>query len=156
MQIKFPFSESNSLAGRYLLNNQPRKMILEARIETTHALEVQRRGYYTKPELMDVLYWKVPNMRDIAECNDEQDIISITRDALSTQDEAKKIKKLVQLQGVSWLSASVLLHFGSKVPCPILDRRCCWSAGYEYTGKFDPADWLEYVKICRIYSAGPG
>ena len=153
MQIKFTISETNALAGQYLLRNKPKRIILEARIETMHALEVQRRGYYTKAEMMDILYWKVPGMRDRASVNEEESVISISRAALAADDEVDRITGLILLQGVSWVSASVLLHFGSKERYPILDQNSCRAAGYDYRGGFDLQDWLEYVKTCRSFAA---
>ena len=50
----------------------------------------------------------------------QKTVEDITRIALSTNSERLRIESLTLLDGVSWPSASVLLHFGHKDPYPIL------------------------------------
>jgi len=52
-----------------------------------------------------------------------------TRAALSTRSERLRIEVLMLLEGVSWPTASVILHFAHEEPYPILDTRALWSVG---------------------------
>jgi hypothetical protein len=149
MQIKFPISEIRSWAGEYLKNSPAHNLVREARIETMTALEVHERGFYTKPELVELVYWKTPRAKARVERNAEGFVNEVTRTALSTPDERLRIEVLTLLQGVNWPTASVLLHFGHKQPYPILDIQALWSLGVETASAYTFEFWWEYTQTCR-------
>jgi hypothetical protein len=71
-----------------------------------------------------------------------------TATALTSAAEKTWITSLIELHGVSWPTASVILHLAHIEPCPILDVRSLWSLQYErsyYTFAF----WWEYLCACR-------
>lgn len=74
----------------------------------------------------------------------------MTRVALSTPDERLRIEILTLLSGVSWPSASVLLHFGHNDPYPILDFRALWSLGIDSRKVIYNFDlWWAYTSFHR-------
>ena len=57
---------------------------------------------------------------------------------------------LTLLDGVSWPTASVILHFCSARPYPILDYRALWSLSCEATAvDYDFGLWWDYVRTTR-------
>ena len=149
MQIRFPISEIPSLAGRYFLSSSEKEMKREAVIEMSIAHEVFLRGYYTKDEFEEVCFWKTPRTQPRVQTNSEEYIQVVTQTALSSRNERLRIEVLTLLQGVSWPTASVLLHFGFKNQYPILDFRALWSLGIEILPKYDFNFWWEYTGVCR-------
>lgn len=53
------------------------------------------------------------------------------------------------LRGVSWPTASVLLHFGHHDEYPILDYRALWWLGYDKPPPYTFEFWSAYVSFCR-------
>jgi len=118
------------------------------------APRVQARGYYTREEFEDLCRWKTKRTRSQVQSNPADTIEECTRMALSTPDERLRIGVLTLLNGVSWPTASVLLHFGFNNLYPILDFRALWSLGLEKTPsqyKFDL--WDAYTHYCRHLAA---
>jgi hypothetical protein len=85
------------------------------------APQVRARGYFTKTELQKTCSWKTHRSESFVEMNPEGFIHAATQTALSTPDERLRIEVLTLLDGVSWPTSSVLLHFGHSDPYPILD-----------------------------------
>jgi hypothetical protein len=110
-------------------------------------------GYYTRGDFLGVCEWKTRGRpRRHYQRNSEDDVRRVTAIALSSADEKTRIMSLIGaeggLRGVSWPTASVLLHLAHKEPYPILDFRALWSLQCDqsyYTFDF----WLRYVKECR-------
>ena len=72
-----------------------------------------------------------------------------TRAALESRREDVKIGVLRLLRGVSWPTATVILHFCDKRPYPILDVRALWSLGYPQPPPYTLEFWLAYTKFTR-------
>ena len=72
---------------------------------------------------------------------------AVTRAALESPHENVKIGVLRALRGVSWPTASVILHFCDTKPYPILDLRALWSLGYPKPPAYTLEFWLEYTKF---------
>jgi len=139
---RFTKTEVTALASRYSYRAGDRldELVSSAR----------ERGYFTKPQFLDLCYWKTPRSQSRVDSNSDELIQEATRIALSTPHERLRIGVLTLLYGVSWPTASVVLHFAHRDPYPILDRRALWSLGYDkppalYTFGF----WKEYVEFCR-------
>ena len=82
--------------------------------------------------------------------NPKDFIEEVTCTALSTSSERLRIEVLTLLNGVSWPTASVLLHFGYVNLYPILDFRALWSLGVEASQVRYAFDfWMEYVLFCQ-------
>ncbi len=103
----------------------------------------------TKSQLRLVCWWKAPRSARHAENNDNNFIKEITGFALNTTNERARIEVLTVLDGVSWPTASVILHLFHPDRYPILDFRALWSVTVavptQYTFKF----WWPYVEFCR-------
>ncbi len=73
--------------------------------------------------------------------------------ALHTTPERLRIGSLLILQGVSWPTASVIMHFFHVEPYPILDVRAAWSLGLIATSSgYSFELWWAYVRSCRALS----
>lgn len=113
------------------------------------------RGHLTKPEFLALCYWKTPRTQAKVKQNTPDQIQVATSLALSTDDERAKIGVLRLLQGVSWPTASVILHFCAAHPYPILDVNALWSVGiakpvYSYEL------WDAYTAFARELSGKSG
>jgi len=53
------------------------------------------------------------------------------------------------LNGVSWPTASVILHFFHADPYPIIDYRALWSISLEVPKQYTFDFWMRYVDFCR-------
>jgi len=93
---------------------------------------VNKRGHLTKNELAAVAYWKAPRSSGHAQKNSEDYVSEITGFALRTNSERARFESLTILDGVSWPTASVILHLFHRDPYPILDYRALWSVSLKY------------------------
>ncbi len=110
---------------------------------------VDQRGHLTKDELATITYWKAPRSSGHARKNSEDYVAEITRFAFHTNCERARIETLTALDGVSWPTASVILHFFHQDPYPILDYRALWSVSLEVPAKYRFDFWWSYVEFCR-------
>src|SRR5437667_9468045 len=69
------------------------------------------RGYLRRDEFLELCRWKTPRSQPRCATNGEDYVRDVTRVALSTANEELKIRVLLLLTGVSWPTASVILHF---------------------------------------------
>src|SRR5712691_3948515 len=95
----------------------------EDRFEKEIAPVARERGYLTGPEFVEMCRWKTPRSQPLVKTNPREIVEAVTRAALESPHEAVKIGVLQALRGVSWPTASVILHFCDKKPYPILDYR---------------------------------
>jgi len=126
-------------------------------VEEVIAPRVRMFGYYTKPEFLVMCHWKTPRSKRKVESNADDFVKEVTQIALSTKQEKLKIEILTLLSGVSWPTASVLLHYGYENLYPILDTRALESLGIDdssVTYNFD--FWWTYTKFCRQLSKEAG
>ena len=126
-------------------------------IESTVAPQVRKHGYFTKPEFESICHWKTPRSRPKVASNSAEYIEAVTRTALSTESEQLRIEVLTLLNGVSWPTASVILHFCHREAYPILDVRALWSLGVDaskVTYNFEL--WREYTRVCRGLAKSTG
>jgi len=149
-ELKFDRKEIQYWSGRYPL-------AYDNRVENVISPKVRERGYFTKPELLALCRWKTPRSKPLIESNPKEFIKDVTHTALSTPHERLRIEVLTLLRGVSWPTASVLLHFGHSNPYPILDYRALWSLGVEKPqDSYDFDFWWDYTKFCRRLAAKTG
>lgn len=118
-------------------------------IETTVVPSIRKIGYLTKPHFMNLCTWKSPRIKSHCEKNEPDFIQAVTETAFSTRDERLRIEFLRLLKGVEWPTASVILHFGSEDPYPILDFRALWSLGVKPPSYYDFDFWWHYTLYCR-------
>ena len=140
--LRFHTDEVRSIADRY-----------EYPISETDLMgsksAVQRRGYLTKSELEKVAYWKAPRSAGHAKKNVEDFVVEITRFAFATECERARVESLTLLDGVSWPTASVILHLFHSDPYPIIDFRAIWSVSLEAPARYSFGFWWSYVEFCR-------
>lgn len=108
------------------------------------------RGHLTRQEFLDLARWKTPRSRKQCERNDPAFIREVTTVALATPSERLAIEVLTLLHGVSWPTASVILHFCSHYRYPILDFRALWSLSCDaQPADYDYPLWQGYVQFTR-------
>jgi hypothetical protein len=60
---------------------------------------------------------------------------------------------LTLLDGVSWSTASVILHLFHRDPYPIHDFRALWSVSLAVPAQYSFGVWWPYVEFCRNLAA---
>lgn len=138
---RIPLAELANWASRYPAD-------YDRKVERL-AVRVHKRGYLERDEFLAFCRWKTARSGPQCRRNAEVEVQEVTRLALSTSSERLRIESLLHLHGVSWPTASVLLHFCHREPYPILDFRALWSVGLEVPSGYDLAFWKRYVRICR-------
>jgi len=140
----FPTHQIRLLAGRYdYPKGDERPRLIGERSRAA--------GFYTLADFLEICEWKTHRSRKECRRNLEYDVREATSTALSPlSSEERRIKSLLALHGVSWATASVLLHFAHKDLYPILDYRALWSLGCDSKLQYIRFSfWWEYVEICR-------
>ena len=121
----------------------------EATFENDIAPRAPKRGYLKRPEFIELCRWKTPRTQPLVRENPSDVVEAVTRAALESRHEQVKIGVLRSLRGVSWPTASVVLHFCDHRPYPILDFRALWSLGYATPPGYNLEFWLAYTKFVR-------
>lgn|SRR5690606_39269783 len=142
MKLRFPPSKIQLYAQRYSYTRHETKL-LEMRPS------VQRAGLMTKRQLRLLAKWKSPRSAGLVESNSEAYIQEITAFALRTPEDRAQIESLTLLDGVSWPTASVVLHMFHRDPYPILDFRALWSVQTDVPRQYTFEFWKRYVDFCR-------
>ena len=114
--------------------------------------QIERRGCLTSIDLQRVAAWKSPRSAGHVKKNSDQYVQEITGIALNANEERTRVEVLCVLDGVSWPTASVILHFYHKNRYPILDFRALFSVSLEVPNQYTYRFWWEYVKYCRELS----
>ncbi len=147
--LRFEKHEITRIARRYQYPiSETELMVLKA--------TVNQRGHLTKDELAAVAYWKAPRSSGHARKNSGDYVAEISGFALKTNCERARIESLTILDGVSWSTASVILHFFHHDPYPILDYRTLWSVTLEVPAQYSFGFWWPYVEFCRSLAASAG
>lgn len=141
-KLRFPEKAVALWADRYSFPS-------EAYVETEVAPAARKRGHLTRPEFVEMCRWKTPRTQPLVKKNPPELVVVATHAALSSHHEDVKIGVLRLLRGVSWPTASVILHFCDRRPYPILDFRALWSLGYAKPPAYDLEFWLAYTQFTR-------
>ncbi len=96
--------------------------------------------------------WKAPRSAGHVDKNKDKYVKEITAFAFKARDERSRIETLTILDGVSWPTASVILHLFHKEKYPILDFRALWSASTSVPPQYRFSLWWPYVTFCRDIS----
>lgn len=148
--LQFEIDRIPELAAQYPVE-------YDREVEFDIAPQVQSRGYFTRPEFLIMCRLKTSRSKPRVERNSEDYIQEVTRIALTTQSERLKIEVLTLLEGVSWPTASLLLHYGCFNRYPILDFRALESLGVEAAKvQYNFDFWWKYVQFCRSLAAQAG
>jgi len=113
---------------------------------------VKKRGHLTYNEFLSICRWKTPRSQKKCQENEESYVKLITKSAFKSRNERFKIETLTLLKGVSWPTASTILHFFDKGKYPILDFRALWSLKKEVPNQYTFEFWIECVEYCRKLS----
>ena len=141
MELRFSEDEISYWAERYIYPREESRLL-------SFRDEVQRVGYLTKGQLLDLAQWKSPRSAPRVTKNSEHFIQEVTGFALNAEDERSRIALLTLIDGVARSTASVILHMFHREKYPILDFRALWSLSTDvprYTFPF----WMRYVQFCR-------
>lgn len=139
-RLRVSKSEIESWAKRYEYGDEQVVSLVSA---------VRKRGYLTKPEFLAVCHWKSPRTQPRCALNSSKFIRDVTQCALSTNSEQLRIEVLTLLNGVSWPTASVILHFFHREPYPIIDFRAVWSVHGNVPSQYHFEYWWKYTRFCR-------
>ncbi len=131
LSLRFKKSEISHWSSRYQVDSM--EDFIEKKLRPT----IQANKYLTSTQLLKLCKWKTPRTKSRVAKNSEEFIRVVTETAFSTPSEQLRIEVLTLLQGVSWPTASVLLHFGSSEPYPILDFRALWTLGLRVPKQYD-------------------
>jgi hypothetical protein len=102
LRLQFPSGEIPTLTLRYWYGQDEQVIKLG---------EVARNsGYFTRPAFPAVCAWKTERSKSRVARNSEEDVEEATRMALATNFEGLRNQVPQALFGVSWATASVLLH----------------------------------------------
>ena len=142
-KLRFDQSKIIEIASRYEYSNSEDDLL-------NLRPKIRKRGYLKSEELMKISYWKAPRSSMHVLGNSSNYIEEITAFAFSAQEERSRIEILTLLTGVSWPSASVILHFYHTDPYPIIDFRALWSANLNIPGTYNFMKWWNYVVFCRL------
>jgi hypothetical protein len=137
------------LAERYTAASKDVEREHERRITDQIAPTAVARGYFTGPEFVEVCLWKSRRPRRRYEAIPPDRVEETTSLALAARDEFLRIGILLTLDGVSWPTASVLLHFGHREPYPIVDVRALEALGVKLPQQYTFGFWWAYVQECR-------
>ncbi len=151
MEIRFPLGQIQHWADRFSFPRPDGHLI---------ALNnsIQRQGYFTKEQLLELCQWKSPRAAPKAEINEDDFVQEVSRISLVTENERLRIEVLTLLNGVSWPIASAILHFYVSNTYSILDVRALWSLQCEVRGnyQYNYNLWSRYVNYCRQTAAAAG
>jgi len=110
---------------------------------------VRKQGCLTLEQLEKAARWKSPRRAAAVRRNAEEFVRDATGIALSSHNERVRIEVLTLLDGVSWPTASVILHFFHNEQYPIIDTRALWSVSMEGPARYTFNLWWAYVNYCR-------
>ena len=100
-------------------------------------------------DFLAICEWKTKRTKSRCASNDPIFVEECSRIAFYTDIERLRIQVLTLLTGVSWPTASTILHFCHEDRYPILDYRALWSLGIEKPPVYNFEFWIEYTKFCR-------
>lgn len=138
--LRFSKTEIRRWAKRYAYGDEQVRSFVSA---------VRKRGYLTKPEFLEVCHWKSPRTQPRCASNSSEFIRDVTQCGLGTPSEQLRIEVLTLLSGVSYPTASVILHFFHRDRYPIIDVRALWSVHGKVPSQYHFEYWWKYTRFCR-------
>jgi hypothetical protein len=142
MKLRFKESKIIQIADRYEYPCEETKLLNLKKV-------VNSNGYLSKDQLRLVAKWKAPRSAGHIEKNTDKYVKEITTFSFTAKDERARIESLTILDGVSWPTASVILHLFHKEKYPILDFRALWSVTMDVPTQYSYTLWWPYVEYCR-------
>lgn len=117
---------------------------------------VRSQGHLTVGQLHELARWKSTRRADLTKENEAGFVREITSFAFKATYEESRIGALVQLKGVHFPTASVILHFCVDRSYPILDFRALWTLGIDRPAAYTPEFWTSYAAVCRAIALEQG
>jgi hypothetical protein len=111
--------------------------------------KAKKRGYLLKDEFLDICEVKSVRTKPLCAGNNEDFVQEVSKVAFGSKHERVKIEALLMLEGVSWPTASYILHFCDEQEYPILDFRALWSLSIAKPPPYDFVFWEAYTAFCR-------
>lgn len=111
--------------------------------------EARKQGYFSRDQFLAACHWKTPRTAPRCAENSPRWIQEVTGAALATSSEGLRIEVFTLLRGVSWPTASVLLHIAHADPYPIVDFRALWSLQQSVPKQYGFTFWWAYTESCR-------
>lgn len=142
MKFKLRFSESDLEKWGDRNTGNPSDLINIGR-------SAKEKGNLSREEFLRICAEKSLRSKSLCASNSKEMIEEVTRIALSSNLEELHIKSLLMLTGVSWPTASYILHFCHSSKYPVLDFRALWSLSITTVPVYNYTFWMEYVEICR-------
>ncbi len=142
MKLRFKESEIRQIAKRYAYPYEETKLLNLRKV-------VLSKGYLSKAQLSLIAKWKAPRSSGHVLKNSNKYVKEITAFAFKARDERSRIETLTILDGVSWPTASVILHLFHNEKYPILDFRALWSVSMKVPTQYSFPFWWPYVEFCR-------
>ncbi len=139
--MRLPLSQVKEYASRYPKNHDDGLLARTARIQKSRSL--------TLDDLCAVCDWKSPRSAGHARKNKDADVAEISSFALQAKGEKSRIESLLMLHGVSYPTASVILHFYHSEKYPIIDFRAIWTLSLHQPKFYDFEYCWEFVSIWR-------
>ena len=122
----------------------------EAELISGPVAAARKRGYLALDEFRAFGEWKSPRPRKRIASNSAELVREITTIALAPKTSPRlAIEILTLLDGVSWPTASVILHFCHPTPYPIVDFRALWSLSSDVPAQYTFPFWDAYVSFTR-------
>jgi hypothetical protein len=143
-QLKFQEDKLIIYSNRYDYNSDIDISIL--------ADKGKRNRYLEYSDFLKICEWKTPRSKPLCSKNEMKMVNECTKISLTTEVERLRIEILTLLSGVSWPTASTILHFCHGDRYPILDFRALWSLGIAKVPNYDFTFWMDYVAFCRELS----
>lgn len=120
---------------------------------------VKDKGYVTKDEFIKIGMWKSPRPKQWYLQNSEENIISISKKVLATDDEKQKMELLTSLKGISIPAASAFLTLTDPENYGVIDIRN-WQVFFLYDvveikpagTNFNFDNWNNYLMKLRFYA----
>lgn len=147
LRLRFPTSRIAHWAGRFPDTGADEPLARPL---------VLNRGYLARSEFLALCAWKSPRSSALCRDNTAARIQGQSKAALASENEALKMELLLDLRGVGWPTASVILHFCDVRPYPILDYRALWSLGFSKPPHYTMEFWLAYLDYTRRLAAKVG
>ena len=110
---------------------------------------VRARRHCTRDDFLALCEWKSPRSRARCAANPAELVEEATRLAFAARSEQLRVGVLMLLDGVSWPTASAILHFCHPEPYPILEYRALWSLGVDGPAAYTFELWWGYTLACR-------
>lgn len=131
-------------SGRYTYQNGTDDRILEE-----IRPRVQQLGYILYDDFLLICEWKTQRSKSRVRKNSQEMVKEASAFALTAKEEKLRVETFTLLEGVSYPTASVFLHFLHPEPYPILDFRALETLGIKEPVAYRFGFWWEYVQFTR-------